>query len=212
MIGFMRVGFGAPPPTRLDAQRVYLRPGRRGDWRHWIRLREQSRDFLTPWEPTWPPDALSRSLFLRRLARQADDWRRDQGYAFLIFRRSDDVLVGGIGLTNIRRGVAQSATVGYWLGQGFTGQGFMTEALSCVVSFAFRQLNLHRIEASCLPNNESSKAVLMRVGFSEEGYARGFLRINGQWCDHLQFAVLRGDFGCQPVGVTPQRAWRRNRL
>ena len=193
MMGFLPGGRKAPPHTRVEGEHVYLRPGRRSDWRTWAELRLENREFLTPWEPAWPPDALSRRLFLRRLWRQGDDWRRDRGYAFLVFEVAANRLVGGIGLANVRRGVAQSATVGYWLGEDFTGRGYMTEALRAIIRFGFRQVGLHRIEACCLPANVASKSLLLRAGFTEEGYARAYLRINGRWCDHLQFAILRED-------------------
>ena len=182
-----------PEPLRLVGDRVFLRPPERGDYDAWATLRARSRGFLAPWEPTWPPDALTRAHYRSRLARYAEDWRTDQGYNFFIFR-SDEMLAGGVGLSNVRRGVAEMASLGYWIGEPFARQGYMTAALPLVLDFAFTRLRLHRIEAACLPTNVPSRALLLRTGFHQEGYARSYLLIDGKWQDHLLFAILREDW------------------
>jgi ribosomal-protein-alanine N-acetyltransferase len=194
LIGLLRGGLLGPPAIRLDGARVYLRPPQGRDWQEWAELRRDSRAFLTPWEPTWPADALARSAFLRRLRRQTLEWRDDEAYGFLVFDRASDALVGGIGLSNVRRGVAQTGTVGYWVGEAQARRGFTSEATRLVVDFAFHQLGLHRVEAACLPTNAASRGLLEKVGFRYEGYARGYLRIDGAWRDHVLYAVLREDW------------------
>ncbi len=180
-------------PFRLVAEHAYVRPPERGDYEEWAALRARSREFLTPWEPSWPPDALSRANYRARLARYAEDWRTDQGYNFFIFT-SDDQLAGGIGLSNVRRGVAETASLGYWIGAPYARQGYMTAALPLVLDFAFGRLHLFRIEAACLPTNVPSRALLLRTGFQQEGYARNYLLIDGKRQDHLLFAILREDW------------------
>lgn len=167
------------------------------DFDRWAALRESSRAFLTPWEPVWPADDLSRQAYRRRLKRYAQEMREDTGYGLFIFRLEDNALIGGLTLSNIRRGVTQSGTLGYWMGQAYSGQGYMREAVRCVVPFVFQQLGLHRLEAACVPNNEPSKAVLRQAGFQEEGLARRYLRINGVWQDHLLFALLESDLAAR---------------
>ena len=193
MIAFLKTGGNGMPQVRLDAPRVYLRPPRAGDWQEWADLRAQSRQFLTPWEPTWPADALERSAFARRLRRQATEWRNDEGFSFLAFAKPDDVMIGGLGITNVRRGVAQMASIGYWTGRPFVRRGYMTEAVRAVLEFSFTQLGLHRIEAACIPDNLASKGLLVKLGFRAEGEAQSYLRINGEWRDHLLYAILRED-------------------
>src|SRR4249919_1235582 len=95
---------------------VVLRAPQMSDHAEWAQLREESRDFLVPWEPTWPSDDLTRTAFRRRLKRYAEDQRADLAYAFLVFRESDNALVGGLTLANLRRGVAQAGSIGYWIG------------------------------------------------------------------------------------------------
>jgi [ribosomal protein S5]-alanine N-acetyltransferase len=186
-----RLFLARPEPFRLFGERVMLRPPDRGDYEAWASLRACSQGFLAPWEPSWPPDALSRANFRIRVARYAEDWRTDQAYNFFIFRH-DETLLGGIGLANIRRGVAETASLGYWIGEPFARQGLMTASLPLVLAFAFARLHLHRVEAACLPTNVPSRTLLLHAGFHEEGYAREYLRIDGKWQDHLLFAILSG--------------------
>lgn len=182
---------GASP--KLPGERIYLRPPQPGDWSEWARIRAVSREFLVPWEPTWGDDELTRNAYRRRLRRYARDARDGYGYAFLIFAESDDRLLGGLTLSNVRRGVVQSCSVGYWMGRPSAGKGYMQDAVRAVLPFVFDELGLHRLEAACLPSNERSVRVLRNTGFRDEGQAREYLRINGKWEDHLLFAFLRGD-------------------
>ena len=121
----------------IEGEGVYVRSPQMADYPEWAGVREASRAFLTPWEPTWPVDDLTRSAFRRRLRRYADDQRADQSYAFFLFRKRDDALVGGLTLANIRRGVAQAGSLGYWIGAAYAQQGLMTAAVRCLVPFAF---------------------------------------------------------------------------
>ncbi|MFQ5971944.1 MAG: GNAT family N-acetyltransferase [Alphaproteobacteria bacterium] len=178
---------------RLEGGRVSLRPPAERDWREYAELRAASREFLEPWEPTWPSDALMRDAFQRRLRRYASEWRDDIGYGFFLFRRENQVLMGGVSVSNVRRGVAQSATLGYWIGEAFARRGYMTEGLGLVLDFCFDRLGLHRIEAACLPNNTASKRLLLRCGFKEEGFARKYLKIRGQWHDHVLYGLIAED-------------------
>jgi ribosomal-protein-alanine N-acetyltransferase len=172
---------------------VLLRPPQPGDHAEWASLRETSRSFLTPWEPIWPEDDLTRGAFRRRLKRYAEDQRNDLAYAFLIFRAQDNALVGGLTLANIRRGVAQAGSIGYWVGAPFAHRGYMTAAVRALIPFCFQTLRLHRLEAACIPTNDASIGLLEKTGFKREGYARGYLCINGIWQDHLFYARLKED-------------------
>ncbi|MES1197452.1 MAG: GNAT family protein [Pseudomonadota bacterium] len=175
---------------RLDGEGVYLRPPEIRDYADWSELREESRGFLTPWEPTWAADELSRGSFRYKLRRYAEDVRDDRAYALFVFREEDSALVGGVTLSNVRRGVAQAASLGYWAGERYAGKGYITAAVRAVTRFAFDELDLHRVEAACQPENASSRRVLTKAGFAEEGQAKAYLKINGQWRDHLLFAYV----------------------
>ena len=189
MAFFRSVSFSDSMPA-IAGDGVALRVPQSSDYAEWAALREASRGFLVPWEPTWPDDDLSRGAFRRRLKRYADDQRSDLAYAFLIFRSADNALVGGLTLANIRRGVAQAGSIGYWIGAPFARKGYMTAAVRALVPFCFRTLRLHRLEAACIPANTASVALLEKTGFAREGYARSYLCIDGTWQDHLLYARL----------------------
>jgi len=172
---------------RVEGEGVWLRPPRAGDFAEWRELRAQSRAFLQPWEPTWPADDLSRAAFRRRLMAYARDREAGLAYPFFVFRASDDALTGGITLSNVRRGVAQMGSVGYWCGRPFTRQGLTLGAVRGLCEFAFRTLALHRLEAACIPQNAPSRDLLGKAGFAEEGFAQAYLKINGAWRDHVLF-------------------------
>jgi len=174
---------------RLDGGIVRLRPPRAADYAEWAALREVSHGFLQPWEPTWARDDLSRSAFRRRL----DSWRRDMDlgftYPFFVFDQASGALTGGITLSNVRRGVTQTGVIGYWSGASAARRGFTLAAVRAVTRFAFGTLSLSRLEAACVPTNAASAALLLKAGFVEEGYARAYLKINGQWRDHRLFGL-----------------------
>ena len=177
----------------VEGRGVRLRPPRRGDYEEWSDLRERSRAFLQPWEPSWPADDLTRAAFRRRLTAYARERAEGIAYRFLVFRTDDGALTGGLSLSNIRRGVAQTATLGYWAGEPFAGRGYTSAAVEAAVRFAFGALGLHRVEAACVPENERSARVLLRCGFEHEGRARAYLQIDGRWRDHSLFGIVKGE-------------------
>jgi ribosomal-protein-alanine N-acetyltransferase len=192
MAFFRTVTFSEQLPA-VVGDGVVLRAPQNADFVEWAALRAASRDFLTPWEPTWPADDLTRASFRRRIKRYSEDQRGDLAYPFFVFRKSDNVLVGGLTLTNIRRGCAQAANLGYWMGAAYARQGYMTGAVGTVLPFAFGTLRLHRVEAACIPANIASIRLLAKTGFQREGFARQYLCIDGVWQDHLLYGRLTDD-------------------
>lgn len=179
--------------VRLETERLTLRPPQHSDFRAWIALRQDSRAFLTPWEPTWAPDHLTRKSFTNRVYWAQRSINNGTAVPLFLVRRSDDVLVGAITLDHIRRGPAQAGTTGYWTGESFARQGYMREAIGAVVHYAFTTLDLSRIEAGCLPENAASRALLETCGYKYEGVAQSYLQINGRWRNHVLYANLRHD-------------------
>ena len=175
---------------RLEGQGVRLRPHRASDYSQWVSLRAGSRDFLQPWEPTWPLDDLTRAAWRRRLTAYAQDIERAVAYPFLVFRQVDGAMVGGVTVSNVRRGVAQMGSLGYWIGAPFARRGHTAAAVGAATRFCFHRLGLHRVEAACIPANEASRGVLLKCGFRQEGMARAYLKINGVWRDHLLFGLV----------------------
>jgi [ribosomal protein S5]-alanine N-acetyltransferase len=190
----------AAPDVDLDIRggRVCLRPPVMADYQMWFEARAASREHLTPWEPQWARDELTRAAFRRRVRHYQAEQHDDLGYAFFIFTVDSERLIGGLTLSNVRRGVSQAASLGYWMAVADTGRGLMTDAVRAIVPFAFAHLHLHRIEAACLPTNRASIRVLEKCGFQPEGTARRFLRINGVWHDHLLFAAIEDDVLSKP--------------
>ena len=177
----------------VEGQGVLLRPPRTSDYAAWSDLREHSRDYLQPWEPSWPDDDLTRAAYRRRLGVYAREIELGHAWPFFIFDAPGRTLMGAITLSNVRRGVAETGTLGYWIGQPYAGRGVATAAVRAMAGFAFRSARLHRLEASCLPANMASRRVLEKSGFRKEGEARAYLKINGVWADHILFGLVADD-------------------
>ncbi|MCK8464740.1 GNAT family N-acetyltransferase [Aliiroseovarius sp. S1339] len=184
---------GRSKKVRLDTERLTLRPPAHGDFRAWSALRAAGREFLTPWEPTWAKDHLSRKSFTNRVYWANRAIQGGTALPLFMFRRADNVLVGAVTLDHIRRGPAQAGTTGYWVGERFARQGYMREGLEAMVHYAFNELDLSRLEAGCLPENAASRGVLEKVGYKYEGVAQSYLQINGRWRNHVLYANLRSD-------------------
>ncbi len=185
--------FGRAKRVRIETERMTLRPPQHGDFADWAALRERSRDFLVPWEPSWAPDHLSRKNFGNRVYWANRSINQGSALPLFLIRRADQVLLGALTIDNIRRGPAQAGTTGYWIGEPHARAGYMREALAAVVHYAFIDLDLSRLEAGCLPENAASRGLLEKVGYKYEGVAQSYLQINGRWRNHVLYANLRAD-------------------
>lgn len=185
----------AHKPSKHDiiGPRVVLRRPKMRDFKAWSGLRAENYDYLQPREPAWVPDELTKPAFRARVRSYQTDARYGLGYAYFIWDKQEDELLGAITLGHVRRGAAQMATLGYWIGEQFAGRGLMSEAVALLVDFAFSHLGLHRLEAACMIDNERSIGVLENCGFKNEGYAQKYLKINGRWEDHALYALCRDD-------------------
>ena len=179
--------------VRVETERMTLRPPEHTDYNAWAGLRQESRAFLSPREPTWSVDHLSRKSFTNRVYWAQRAISGDTALPLFLIRREDRALLGAITLDNIRRGPAQAGTLGYWIGQAHARQGYMREAIMAVTHHAFTQMDLSRIEAACLPENVASRGALEKSGFKYEGVAQSYLQINGRWRNHVLYANLRND-------------------
>lgn len=186
-MAFLRASHFEDHVFQVNGKTVFLRMPQASDHAEWAELRSRSRQHLVPWEPAWTIEDLSRMMFRRRLRLYARDVREDLAYPYFLFDSRSGRLIGGLTLSNVRRGASQSAALGYWMGAAFAGQGCMTEAVATVVPFAFKTLLLHRIEAATMPSNRASMRVLEKCGFAREGLARDYLKINGRWEDHVLY-------------------------
>lgn len=189
-MAFLRAPLPEDYMEPIRGRTLVLRPPTMADYGAWAEVRALSRKSLVPWEPAWSRDDLSRAMFRRRLRAYAGDVRDDLGYSYFISDLSGDAVMGGITLSNVRRGTAQMASLGYWMGRPYTGRGSMTEAVLTLLPYAFGTLRLHRIEAAAMLANLASIRVLEKSGFVREGVARSYLKINGRWEDHILFACV----------------------
>lgn len=202
---FLRTSLAHEDHQVVRGRGLILRPPTSSDYSAWSDLRAKSREHLVPWEPQWERDELDRGTYRRRLKLYAQEARDDLGYAFFIIatpgstvpaaadrgaEHAAELLVGGLRLSNVRRGVSQAATLGYWLGVPYVDRGLMTAAVAAVIPFCFGRLMLHRLEAACLPDNIRSRRVLERNGFEVEGVARDYIKINGVWRDHILYGAV----------------------
>lgn len=178
---------------QIETERLTLRPPAHTDYAQWRELRSISAEFLTPWEPTWARDHLTRKAFTNRVYWARRSIASGTGVPLFLIRRNDLRLLGAITLDNIRRGPAQAGTCGYWIGEPFARQGYMAEALPAVIHYAFSELDLSRVESACLPENAASRGVLEKCGYKYEGVAQSYLQINGRWRNHVLYANLRND-------------------
>lgn len=185
--------FGRRKKVQLETERLTLRPPIHSDYQTWAALRSESLGFLTPWEPTWSGDHLTRKAFTNRVYWAQRSIGNGTAYPLFLFSRENRNLLGAITLDNIRRGPAQSATTGYWIGEKYARSGYMREAIKAVVHYAFNTLDLSRIEAGCLPENTPSRRLLESCGYKYEGVAQSYLQINGRWRNHVLYANLRHD-------------------
>ena len=179
---------------KLTGKRVFLRPPKRRDALKWQKLRMSSKSFLVPWEPSWDASSCTRRAYLRYFKNSNYLANMDRAYSFLIFKCDDKILLGGINIGNVRRGVAQSASLGYWIGAQHARNGYMKEALKLLIPSAFVDLRLNRIEAATLEENIASRNLLKKIGFKKEGILRKYLKINGNWRDHVLYGLLESDF------------------
>ena len=179
---------------KLTGERVFLRPPKRRDALKWQKLRMSSKSFLVPWEPSWDASSCTRRAYLRYFKNSNYLANMDRAYSFLIFKTEDKILLGGINVGNVRRGVSQSASLGYWIGEKYSRNGYMKEALKLLIPSLFVDLRLNRIEAATLEENIASKNLLKKIGFKKEGVLRKYLKINGTWRDHILYGLLENDF------------------
>ncbi|WP_417666726.1 GNAT family N-acetyltransferase [Roseibium sp.] len=200
-MSLLRPALSNDADPRIETVGYYLRPPVMADFREWADLRAASHDFLKPWEPIWPEDDLTKAGFRRRLRRYAKEKREGRSVPLLLFSAKSHEILGGLTLSNIRRGVSQSVTLGYWMGARHAGKGHMSAAVSAALPFCFDTLGLHRVEAACLTSNDPSIRLLQKAGFKREGYARNYLLINGMWQDHILFACLAEDHAMTRSGL-----------
>ena len=184
---------------------MQLHPLRRRDAAEWSRIRRANESWLSPWEPSHGlPWEARHTPAAYRTMRRAVTRRARQGTSLPFAVRVDGRLAGQVTLDNIVRGAVRSGYLGYWIDREVAGRGVASLAVALVCDHAFGPVGLHRVEADIRPENLPSRRLVERLGFQQEGLLRRYLDIDGDWRDHLAYALLAEDL---PGGVLAH--WRR---
>ncbi|MFD7729204.1 GNAT family N-acetyltransferase [Kitasatospora phosalacinea] len=179
-------------PVELAEGDVVLRPIRRRDQAEWQEVSRRNRDWLRRWEATVPPAPPGRAPLPRPTYRQMVRYLRAEAAAgrmlpFVLLHQGR--LVGQLTVGGITWGSMCSANVGYWVDEAVAGRGIMPTAVALAVDHCFRDLGLHRVEVCIRPENRPSRRVVEKLGFREEGMRPRYLHIDGDWRDHLVYAL-----------------------
>ena len=177
----------------INTERCYLRLPKSNDFESWVNLRKNSEKLLSKWEPERDRNFYSSRLFKSRVNWAEKKFKEKKVIHAFIFKQQDDTLIGAITLDNVRRGAAQSGSIGYWLGEPYIKRGYMLEVANAFIFYVFKNFELSRIEAATLPENEPSRRLLEKVGFKYEGVAQSYLQISGRWRNHIMYSLLRDD-------------------
>ena len=181
-------GFGRHHwPVTLRHGPVILAPLRHRDRAAWERIRRENASWLRPWEATLPPRSqIGPSSFaglVRSVTRQAREGR------MLPSNHSKPRLAGQLTVSGIVGGSASWGQIGYWIDQRLAGRGIIPTAVALAVDYCFQVMSLHRIEIAIRPENTKSLRVVAKLGFRPEGLRPRYLHIDGDWRDHLVFAL-----------------------
>jgi ribosomal-protein-alanine N-acetyltransferase len=151
---------------------------------------EDNREPHRAWEPRRPPAFYTREFWMAQIGRSHADFAGGRAVRVFIFDvNTEGEVIGSVNFTEVVRGSFHACYLGYGLSARRWGQGLMTEALREAIRWMFEEFYMHRIMANYMPHNERSAAVLRRLGFVEEGRARAYLLIDGEWRDHVLTAL-----------------------
>ena len=182
--------------TTLFGRRVLLRPLVAADFPAWREVRRRNSEWLTKWEPTRPPGAPDvsedREAFTIRCNARQRERQLGSGYGFGIFVEGE--FSGEINLSAVQRGPFQAGSIGYWIDEARAGHGYTPEAVVVLAKYCFDDLHLHRLEIAIVPRNGASRRVVEKLELRDEGLAKGFLEINGNWEDHVRYGITLEDW------------------
>jgi ribosomal-protein-alanine N-acetyltransferase len=185
--------------TTLFGRRVLLRPLTVSDFSAWREVRRRNHDWLTKWEPAripGQPDVVEdRDAFAVRCSARQRERQLGTGYGFGIFVDGD--FAGEVNLSSVQRGPFQSAYVGYWIDEKLAGQSYTPEAVVVAARYVFEELRLHRMQISIIPRNVASRRVVEKLHIRDEGTALHYLEINGEWEDHVRYAMTAEDWAAR---------------
>lgn len=177
----------------LTAQRLRLEPAHPELAKELRDYYRRNRDFLAPWEPL-----REERFFSTEGQREILEGQLHAADTLVFWIRllsasaeaETGPLIGFVKFSNIIRGPLQSCFLSYALDAEHIKRGLMSEALERAIKYLFDFEQMHRIEANILPENEASLRTVSGLGFAHEGTARKYLKINGEWRDHMHMVLL----------------------
>jgi [ribosomal protein S5]-alanine N-acetyltransferase len=179
-------GASHPEPPRLHTARLEVRMAGPDDVAAIAAFHRENAEFLRPWDPRRPAEFAATGFWEQRI-REAEGEFADRSALriFLFPLGNPGEAIGKISFTQIVGEPFHACSLGYALAEGAEGRGLMREALGVAIPYALTTLNLHRVQANYMPHNRRSGRLLRELGFTVEGYARDYLRIDGRWEDHV---------------------------
>lgn len=176
---------------KFDTERLIIRSAGDSDVSAIVKYIGLNKKFHAPYVSKVEDDFFTEEYWNKKIDKVIEDTKNDEAYRFYIFKKEDEgKIIGSISFTNIQRGPFQACNLGYLLDESEQGHGYMTEALSAAIQYAFRELNFHRIMANYIPQNKKSEKVLKKLGFIREGVSKDYLLLEGKWKDHILTSLV----------------------
>ena len=170
----------------LQTKKLILRFATKEDVLEIISFLLKNRNYFAPFEAIKPANFYTKEFWFEKVNKNIEEFKLNTSLRLFLFEKPNpQSVISYVSFTGFMRGAAQSCYLGYCLDKDKQGKGYMTEALKMAINYVFQELNIHRIMANYMPQNQRSASLLKRLGFIVEGYARDYLLINGKWEGHI---------------------------
>ncbi|MDP4668610.1 MAG: GNAT family N-acetyltransferase [Candidatus Nanopelagicales bacterium] len=180
-------------PVVLQNDNLVLRPLKLRDKKEWTKLRQRNQNWFQQWESTVPDEfSDGKASFYQIVKNLRVEAKAQRSLPFVM--EIDKKIAGQITVANINYGSTRSAYIGYWIAEEFAGKGYTPLAVAMAIDHCFQILNLHRIEITIRPENLKSLRVVEKLGLRSEGLRPKYLHIDGDWRDHLVFAINKDEY------------------
>ena len=180
-------------PVVLQNDNLVLRPLKLRDKKEWTKLRQRNQSWFRQWESTVPDEfSDGKASFYQIVKNLRVEAKAQRSLPFVM--EIDKKIAGQITVANINYGSTRSAYIGYWIAEEFAGKGYTPLAVAMAIDHCFQILNLHRLEITIRPENLKSLRVVEKLGLRSEGLRPKYLHIDGDWRDHLVFAINKDEY------------------
>ncbi|MDA3026198.1 MAG: GNAT family protein [Actinomycetota bacterium] len=180
-------------PVVLQQDNLVLRPLKLRDKKEWTKLRQRNQNWFQPWESTVPDEfSDGKASFYQIVKNLRIEAKAQRSLPFVM--EIDKKIAGQITVANINYGSTRSAYIGYWIAEEFAGKGYTPLAVAMAIDHCFEVLKLHRLEITIRPENLKSLRVVEKLGLRSEGLRPKYLHIDGDWRDHLVFAINKDEY------------------